>query len=155
MLCGRDTVANKKGKLKALGLFAIGFLAGAILFGGLIAWRYATFFRDQYYFRILDETNVVFMIRAGREEELVKNIEASLRQCVPAANSLWGDTEARLSSFWSVQRYYEKFGIDVPAEVQPILKRLPPRPLTFCEMRKPQEEKTEPNEADPENPPVH
>ncbi len=148
-------MASQKGKLKVLGLFAFGFLAGAILFGGLIAWRYSVMFRDQYYLRILDVTNTAFMIRAGREEELVKNAEASIRQCVAAADSLWGDTEARLSSFWYVQRYYEEFGLCVPAEIQPVLNSLPPRPLTSCERRKLQEGETKANKAEPENPPVH
>ncbi|MCX5632319.1 MAG: hypothetical protein NTW93_01365 [Phycisphaerae bacterium] len=142
-------MTSRKERLKTLGFFALGFLAGGILFGGLIAWRYAIMFRDQYYFQILETTNVAYMIRAGHEEELVKNIESSLRQCVAAADSLWGDSNARLGSFWYVQRYYERFGIEVPAEIRPILKKLPPRPLTSCEIRNLQEGKTEPNKAAP------
>jgi hypothetical protein len=143
-----DTMASQKGKLKVLGLFAFGFLAGSILFGGLIAWRYSVMFRDQYYLRILDVTNTAFMIRAGREEELVKNAEASIRQSVATAYSLWGDNKARLGSFWYAQRYYHQFGIDVPADIQPILNNLPSRPLTSCEKRKIQKEETEPNDAE-------
>jgi len=34
-------------KLEAAGIFGIGFLAGAIIIGGLIVWRYAVMFRDE------------------------------------------------------------------------------------------------------------
>jgi len=143
------------GKLKVIAIFGIGFLAGAILVGGLVVWRYSVMFRNLYYSQILEVTNTAYMIRAGREEELVKNAEASIRQSVAAAYSLWGDNEARLGSFWYAQRYYHQFGLDVPADLQPILNNLPSRPLTSCEKRKLQEGETKANKAEPENPPVH
>jgi hypothetical protein len=136
------------GKLKVIAIFGIGFLAGAILIGGLAVRRYSVMFRNLYYSQILEVTNTAYMIRAGREEELVKNAEAGIRQGVAVAYSLWGDNKARLGSFWYAQRYYHQFGIDVPADIQPILNNLPSRPLTSCEKRKIQEEKTEPNDAE-------
>lgn len=136
------------GKLKVIAIFGIGFLAGATLIGGLAVRRYSVTFRNLYYSQILEVTNTAYMIRAGREEELVKNAEASIRQSVATAYSLWGDNKARLGSFWYAQRYYHQFGIDVPADIQPILNNLPSRPLTSCEKRKIQEEETEPNDAE-------
>lgn len=135
------------GKLKVIAIFGIGFLAGTILVGGLVVWRYSIMFRDQYYSQILEVTNTAYMIRAGREEELVKNAEINIRQCVAAADSLWGDNKARLGSFWYAKRYYERFGIEVPANLRPIFNNLPPRPLTSCEARKIQEQESEPNDA--------
>jgi hypothetical protein len=146
-------MASTKGKLKAVGFFLSGFLAGAILVVGLVAWRFSILYRDWYYLQILDEANTAFMIRAGREEELVKNIETTIPQCIVAADSIWGSTEARLDSFWYVKRYYERFDINVPAEIQPILDKLPPRPLTSCEIRQSIQTETEPNKMEPNNPP--
>ena len=128
-------MASRKGKLKAAGLIILGFIAGAILAGGFIAWRYFQVFKHQYYGGILSNANTVYMIRAGREKDLLKNSEASIQQCVVAANALWGNDENRLSAFWLVQRYYEKFDLPIPEDIRPILDRLPPRPLTSCEQR--------------------
>ena len=133
-------MANRKGKLKAVGLLAVGFLTGAILVGGLVAWRYFQMFKEQYYTGILSNANTAFMIRAEREEELLRNLETNIRQCVASADSLWGNDEDRISAFWLVQRYYERFDLSVPKDIKPILDRLPPRPLTSCEQRQQQEE---------------
>ena len=121
-------MANLKGKLKAVGLFAAGFLAGAILVGGLVSWRYFQMFKDQYYTGILSNANTAFMIRADREEELLKTIETNIQQCIVSADSLWGTDEDRLSAFWYVQRYYQNFGLSVPENIKAILDNLPPRP---------------------------
>ena len=91
-----------------------------------------------YYSQLSEVTNTAYMIRAGRQDELVKNAEASIAQCVVVADATWGDSEQRLGSFWFVQRYYEKFNLEVPADVKPILAKLPPRPLTSCQLKRPQ-----------------
>ncbi len=135
-------------RFKPIGTFCLGFVVGGILVGGLIAWRYSSLFRDQYYSNILEVTNTAYMIRAGREAELVNNAEANIQQCIASANSIWGDNEARLGSFWYAQRYYQEFNLDVPAELQPIFESLPPRPLTSCERNKSLQKKIEPNKAE-------
>lgn len=121
-------MAKLKGRLKTVGCFGIGFLTGAILVGGLIAVQYGRVFREQYYSDIADLTNTAYMIRAGREDDLAKNAEASIQQCVMAADSLWGDTEARLDTFWYVQRYYQQFNLNMPDDIKGILDGLPPDP---------------------------
>ena len=121
-------------KGKSIALLSLGFVLGGIIFGGLIAWRYSMMFRDQYFIQIAGLTNTAYMIRAGRKDDLVQNAEASIQQCVEAADSLWGDNEGRLSSFWYTQRYYQTFGLDIPTALQPIFAALPPRPLTSCEI---------------------
>ncbi len=115
-------------KLKSLGLLGLGFVIGAVIVGGLLLWRSSVMFRDQYYSQLLEVTSNAAMIRAGHANEMVKNAEASIRQCIPTANSLWGDHEARLPSFRYAQRYYERFDLEVPAELKPIFAVLPPAP---------------------------
>lgn len=115
-------------KLKILGIFGLGFLLGVILVSGLFVLRHAKMFKEQYYWDIQELTNTAYMIRDGREDQLVRRAEANIRQCVVAANSLWGDTETRLEAFSYVQRYYQRFNLDVPTDIKSILDRLPPRP---------------------------
>ncbi|HBG28816.1 MAG: hypothetical protein A2Y10_06860 [Planctomycetes bacterium GWF2_41_51] len=130
---------NKKRKLKAVGIFMLGFLAGGILLGGAALWNFNRFYTRQYYSQIQDVTNTAFMIRAGRTDELLKNIDSAIPGCVAAANK-FGDTTAhskeRLQCFWFVQKYYDRFDVNVPAQIQPILSGLPPRPLTSCDIKK-------------------
>ncbi len=133
-------MANRKGLLKAVGLFAAGFVLGAIILGGLIAWGYSRMFRDQYYIGILNNTDTAFMIRADRQEQLLKNTETNIRQCVVSADALWKSDENRLPAFWYVQRYYQSFDLSVPEDIRSILDSLPPRPLTSYEKSKIQEE---------------
>ena len=133
-------MANRKGILKAIGLFTAGFIAGAILFGGLIAWSYSRMFKEQYYTGILSNANTAYMIRADRQEQLLKNIETNIRQCVVSVDKLWGTDENRLPALWYVQRYYQSFDLSVPEDIRSIFDNLPPRPLTSYEKSKFQEE---------------
>jgi hypothetical protein len=135
-------MANRNRKLKAVGLFTVGFLCGAILAGGLVAWLYFQMFKQLYYDGILSNANTAHMIRAGVQDELLKNIEDNIQGCVISADSMW-------SAFWYVQRYYQKFNLDVPDNIQPILNSLPPRPITSCELRNLQEGDVEPNKVEP------
>ena len=128
-------MANRKRRLKAFGLFTAVFLFGTVLGGGLVAWRYYQMFKQQYYDGILSNANTAYMIRAEVQGELLKNIESNIQQCVISADSLWSNDEARLTAFWYVKRYYEKYKLSVPAEIKPILDALPPRPLTSCEIK--------------------
>ncbi len=144
-------MANRKGILKAVGLFTAGFVSGAIILGGLVAWRYSQMFRDLYFTGILSNTNTAYMIRADRQEQLLKNIETNIRQCVVSADALWKTDEGRLPAFWYVQRYYQSFDLSVPEDIKDILDNLPPRPLTTYEKSQIQEE-AEQLQAEKNNP---
>ena len=50
-------MASRKGILKAIGLFTAGFIAGATLFGGLVALGYSRMFKEQYYTGILSNAH--------------------------------------------------------------------------------------------------
>ena len=99
--------------MKAAGLFIIGFLSGAIIAGGLVAWQYSQMFRQKYYMEILNNAYTANMVRAGLQEDMLKNMDNNIQQFVICANSLWGKDEKRLNAFWYVQRYYEKYNFPV------------------------------------------
>jgi len=120
-------------KLRVAVSILVGMAVGSFSAGSVLMWHYARVFKEQYYAQIGSNANVVYMIRSGRQEELVRNIEANLAQSIVAADKLYGKDEKRLSAFWVVQRYYEKFGLKTPPDIAPILAALPPRPLTSCE----------------------
>lgn len=119
---------GRKQRLKAVGFFLAGFVSGAVLASGWVAWRYFQMFKSQCYSGIQSNTNSAYMIRDEREEELLKNLEANIQQCVVSAESLSGSGEGRLPTFWFVQRYYRQFDIDVPDDMQRIFAKLPPDP---------------------------
>jgi hypothetical protein len=133
-------MAGRKGILKAVGLFTVGFVSGAIIFGGLVVWNSSKMFKEQYYTGILSNANTAYMIRADRQEQLLKNIETNLRQCVISVDKLWSADDNRLPALWYVQRYYQSFDLSVPEDIRAILDSLPPRPLTTYEKSKIQEE---------------
>jgi hypothetical protein len=138
-------MASKKGVLKAIGLISLGFLVGAIVAGGLFLWSGAVTVGNFFYSEMFDATNTAFMIRTGHEKDVVENIESYLRQSVPFIVRMPVNKKKRLGTLWYVQRYYERFDINVPAEIQPILNNLPPRPSTSCEINKLRDANTEPN----------
>ena len=121
-------MANRKRRLKAVGLFTVVFLSGTVLGGGLVAWRFFQLFKQQYYDGILSNANTAYMIRAEVQEKLLKNIESNIQQSVISADSLWGNDDARLNAFWYVQRYYEKYKLPAPDNIKSILAELPPDP---------------------------
>lgn len=121
-------MANRKRLLKAVGLLTAGFLCGAVLAGGLVALLYFQMFKQQYYDGILSNANTAHMIRADHQDELLKNIEDNIQQCIVSADSMWGNDEDRLNAFWYVQRYYEKYKLPVPDNIKSILGELPPEP---------------------------
>lgn len=121
-------MANPKGRLRTVGLIAIGFLTGSILVGGLVAWHYHQMFKQQYYTEILSIANTAYMIREDLQDELLKNIEGNIQQCIISADYMWGNDEARLDTFWYVKRYYERYKLVVPDNIRSILGKLPPDP---------------------------
>lgn len=127
-------MADQKGKLKTIGLIAIGFLMGSVLAGGLMAWNYSRIFKQQYYNGILSNANTAYMIRADAQEELLKNIEGNIQQCLVSADLRWRNDKNRLDAFWYVQRYYEKYKLPIPANIKSILDALPPHPRQECRL---------------------
>ncbi len=121
--------------LKPALLILAGCLLGSLFTGALLVVHYGTFFQEQYYLGILDNTNVAYLIRAGRQEELLRNIDANLTECVLAADKLYGSDQKRLPTFWFIQRYYQTYDIPIPEQIAPILQSLPARPLSSCKLK--------------------
>ncbi|MHC4389219.1 MAG: hypothetical protein ACYS8I_07175 [Planctomycetota bacterium] len=126
---------NPGRRIRSCVLLVVAFVAGAIVASGLVAWRYLEMFKHECYSGILHNANTVHLVRAGHQQELIKTVEAHLRQCVLSADALYGDDERRLKAFWHLQWYYEKFELPVPHDIKPILDRLPPRPPKVCRLR--------------------
>jgi hypothetical protein len=139
-----------KGKkiTKVVLLLLAGFVAGALTAGPLTVLYYAGLFRGQYFLGILSNAHTVYMIRSGREDQLVKTIETNLSDGVVGAKRIFGINEESLPAFWAVQRYYKTFDLPVPAELAPILESLPPQPPwppTACELKRLEEKTATPN----------
>ena len=118
---------------------AITFLAG-LLFGLAIAaiplWQSARLFKQNYINSLLDQTNVAYMIAAGRSEELLKNIERQLPQYLLTLEHIWGQDDQTLQAYWFIQKFYKDNAISVPNDIAPILAAIPPRPPKSCELQK-------------------
>jgi hypothetical protein len=147
-------MTNLKGRLKTIGIFALGFLTGTVLIGILLVWNYTVMFRNLYQIQILDCVNTASMVRSGRGDILLKHLEDNIPQNVFFANSVLKG-QARLDSLWCIQRYYEQYNLNVPVEIRPILNKLPPRPLTTCELYYSQKKNPGPNTPKPNAPLTH
>ena len=123
------------------------FLAGCLL-GNLMSAvpfrQSARILRQNYVKDLLEQTNVAYMIAAGRSQELLKNIEQSLPQYVLALEHHWGQNKDTLPAYWFVQKFYKDNAIPVPDEIANILASLPPRLPKACKL---------PIDKDANNPP--
>jgi len=115
------------------------FLAGCLL-GNLMSAvpfrQSARILRQNYVKDLFEQTNVAYMIAAGRSQEHLKNIEQSLPQYVLALEHNWGQNKDTLPAYYFVQKFYKDNGIAVPNDIANILATLPPRPLKSCELQK-------------------
>jgi hypothetical protein len=116
--------------------FVCGFLAGAIVVGGLVVWRYTIMFRQFYLAQVAGQVYTVREIYAGRSQQLGEQIMQSLPHYVLAVDQLFGKSEKRLGILWQTQRFYEENSIPVPENIAGILESLPPRPPSVCPLRK-------------------
>ncbi|MHC4156392.1 MAG: hypothetical protein ACYST6_15930 [Planctomycetota bacterium] len=125
-----------KAKTKVAVTFVCGFLAGAVVVGGLVVWRYTIMFRQFYLTQVAGQVYTVREIYAGRSKQLGEQIVQSLPQYVLAVDQLFGKREERLGIMWQTQRFYEENSIPVPENIAGIMQSLPPRPPSVCRLRK-------------------
>jgi len=122
-----------KNKTKAVVIFLAGCLFGVLLSAYSLYWS-ARLFRQNYVSGLLEQTNVAYMIAAGRSGELLKNIEQALPQYLLALEKVWGQNKNTLPAYYFVQRFYKDNAIPVPNDIANILASLPPRLPKSCEL---------------------
>jgi hypothetical protein len=120
-------------KTKAVIIFLTGCLLG-VLMSAVPLRQSARILRQNYVKDLLEQTNVAYMIAAGRSQELLKNIEQSLPQYVLVLERHWGQNKNTLPAYYFVQRFYKDNAISVPNDIANILASLPPRPPKSCEL---------------------
>jgi len=92
-------------------------------------------FGNQYLVSVMDQANVALQIRAGKQMNLVTNIEAALPSYVISVDQGFRGLAGSTDTLWMVKAYYERNHIAVPSEIRSILDSLPPKPPTVCQMR--------------------
>lgn len=66
-------------------------------------------------------------IRSGHMDEYFRYIDGSFKHDVPQIYSYCRDTRFGKLALWSVQDYYSKNNLPIPAELKDILQSVPPR----------------------------
>jgi hypothetical protein len=138
-----------KAKTKVAVTFVCGFLAGAIIVGGLVVWRYAIMFRQFYLTQVAGQVYTAREIYAGRSKQLGEHIVQSLPQYVLAVDQLFGKSKKRLGILWQTQQFYEENSITIPENIAGILASLPPRPPSVCRLRQGETDANEPADVNP------
>ncbi len=92
-------------------------------------------FANQYLIGMMDQANVALHIRAGKQIELLANIEAALPSYVLAVDGGFREHTGSTNALWMVKAYYERNQISIPTEIRGILDSLPPKPPTSCQIR--------------------
>src|SRR5258705_6732808 len=83
----------------------------------------------------MDQANVALHIRAGKQMELLTNIEAALPSYVLAVDDGFRGNPDSTNALWMVKAYYERNAILIPPEIKGILASLPAKPPTSCQIR--------------------
>lgn len=112
-----------------------GLAIGVVAMWLLVARTTDQAFSDLYVSSVADQANVALHIRAGRQMELVKSIEAALPSYVLALDQDFGGHPGSTEALWMVKAYYERNQITISSEVRQILDALPPKPPTSCLIR--------------------
>ncbi len=123
-------------------------MAISILLAGLISgWLLGVFgpqvtpwaeFRQSQISGTTELILVADKIRSGKEYQLVENAEAHLPIVVRsiAEDKDFSNSPNGQAVLWHARRYYEKHGVKVPAEIQPIFESLPADHPIACSFRK-------------------
>ena len=122
-------------KIKITFAVLAGLVVGVVAMWFLVARTTGRVFANQYLVGVMDQANVALHIRAGKQMDLLTNIEASLPEYVLAVDQEFKDHSNSMNALWMVKAYYERNQIAIPAEIRSILDSLPPKPPTACQIR--------------------
>ena len=112
-----------------------GFVLGAITMWFVVKETTVKVFANQYLMDVSDQANTALHIRAGKQMELLTNIEASLPEYVLAVDEGFRGNSGSTNALWMVKAYYERNQIAIPSQIKGILDSLPPKPPTSCQIR--------------------
>ena len=112
-----------------------GFVLGVAVMWILVKQTTGKAFSNLYLVGVMDQANVALHIRAGKQMELLTNIEATLPSYVQAVLQEFKGNAGSTNALWMVKAYYERNQIMVPPEIKGILDSLPPKPPTACQIR--------------------
>jgi hypothetical protein len=122
-------------KIKIFLSVLAGFVLGVVAMWILVKQTTVKVFANQYLVGVMDQANVALHIRAGKQMELLTNIEASLPSYVLAVDEGFRGHAGSTNALWMVKAYYERNRIVIPPEIKGILDLLPPKPPTACQIR--------------------
>src|SRR6266404_7083307 len=96
--------------MKAKIFFSVlaGFVLGVVAIGILVKQTTGKVFANQYLIGVMDQANVALHIRAGKQMELLTNIEASLPSYVLAVHDGFRGNPGATNALWMVKAYYER-----------------------------------------------
>lgn len=112
-----------------------GFVLGVLAMWFVVKQTTVKVFANQYLIGVMDQANVALHIRAGKQMELLTNIEAALPSYALAIDDGFRGHAGSTNALWMVKAYYERNGIPIPPEIKGILDSLPPKPPTACQVR--------------------
>jgi hypothetical protein len=112
-----------------------GFAFGVAAMWFVVKQTTVKVFANQYLIGVMDQANVALYIRAGKQMELLTNIEARLPSYVLAVDNGFRGNPGSTNALWMVKAYYDRNAIAIPPEIKGILDSLPPKPPTSCQIR--------------------
>jgi hypothetical protein len=122
-------------KIKIILSVLAGFVLGVAAMWFVVKQTTVKVFANQYLVSVMDQANVALYIPAGKQMELVTNIEAALPGYVLAVDEGFRGNAGSTNALWMIRAYYERNQIVIPPEVKSILDSLPPKPPTSCQIR--------------------
>lgn len=112
-----------------------GFALGAVATWFVVRQKTLNVFAIQYLSGVMDQANVALHIRAGKQTELLANIQAALPGYVLVVQDAFRGYAGSTNALWMIKAYYERNEIVIPQEIKGILNTLPPKPPTACQIR--------------------
>ena len=122
-------------KIKVVLAAVGGLIVGVVAMWFLVARTTGRVFANQYLIGVMDQANVALHIRAGRQMELLTNIEAAFPAYVMAVDQQFRGDPGSTNALWMVKAYYVRNQIAIPGQIRSILDALPPQPPTACQVR--------------------
>jgi hypothetical protein len=122
-------------KLKLFFAALAGLVLGVVAMWFLVVRTTGRASANQYLVAVMDQANVALHIRAGRETDLLTNIETRLPEYVLAVNQEFRGYPGSTNALWMVKAYYQRNQIPIPSRIQSILDSLPAQPPTACQIR--------------------